>query len=362
MIDDGLYEELSALLDGALPEPRAKELRRRIAAEPELRREYEEMERAVKAVRALPRARAPAELRARIRGSLGEGRSRGRVFRLAALAAAAVVLLAVALMLQLGRDRAPRHQEAGEPSLRRFQDGDRVPAKEKAFGEAPAAEPVEEKEETALGSRARDDGVGAESQLGAAVPKDGVKRGTARAKLEEDLLLVVEKAGEIPAEGRKAYLRQVAALGADKALEHVRAVIPDDGREEREGRFEKRDGKPPVLATIQVEDREEANLLRGILDAAPRPEAGATAAMTVEDEAKDQISTEVLGTPADLRRLAQWLLLFDLARPAASRPKVAVLDETKAANAPPPKVRAAVVRLRFGKPPEPQPTGPGTGK
>jgi hypothetical protein len=117
-----------------------------------------------------------------------------------------------------------------------------------------------------------------------------------------------------------------------------------------------------VLATIQVEDREEANLLRGILDAAPRPEAGAATAMTVEEEAKDQMTTEVFGTPADLRRLAQWLSLFDLARPAASRPKVAVLDETKAANAPPPRVRAAVVRLRFGKPPEPQPTGPAKGK
>jgi len=97
VIDDALREELSALIDGALPEERAKELLRRIREDKDLSREYAELERAVLAVRALPRRGAPPDLRARLDASLRP--RRGRILRFGALAVAATVLLAVGLAL-----------------------------------------------------------------------------------------------------------------------------------------------------------------------------------------------------------------------------------------------------------------------
>lgn len=365
MIDDRLREELSALLDGALPEERARELRQRIGKDPELRREYAELERAVMAVRALPRSRAPAELRARIRGSLGERPAGARIFRFGALAAAATVLLAVAVALYLRRETPARFEAAEGPARQQPPDDALVPGKEQASEAREALAPADRAQDEGKKLGTREDGAGVESQLGAAAPKEAAARGRSRAKEEKpDLLKAVEKSREVLAADRKAYLRQVAALGADKALEHVRAVIPDEdaARGERDLLLDRRDGTVPVLATIQLEDREEANLVRRILDTAPRQEAGAAVALTVEEDAKDQMSTEILGTPEDLRRLGRWLALLDLARPAASQPKVAVFDETKRADEAAPEVRTAVVRLRYGKPPEPQPEAPAKGK
>ncbi len=358
MIDDALREELSALLDGALPEERALELRRRIEKDPELRRAHEDLERAVNAVRALPRSRAPAELRARIRGSLGERRAPARIFRLGALAAAAAVLLAAVLYLR--REPTAHHEAAEGPARERLKDD--ALGKEQLPGFQQAHDRAEIEEGGKLG--AREDGAGVESQLGAAAPKDAAKRGTARAKEEaSDLLTAVEKTHEIPEPDRKAYLRQVAALGPEGAREHVLAVFPDDVARGDKA-LDQRDEATPVLATIQLADREEADLVRRILDAAPRPEARAAAA-TIEQDAKDQMTTEILGTPEDLARLGRWLELFDLARPAATRSKSIVFGEAKAkakADEKEPKVRTAVVRLKYGKPPEPQPEAPAKGK
>lgn len=367
MIDDGLREELSALLDGALPAERARELRQRIGQDPELRREYAELERAAMAVRALPRSRAPGELRARLRGSLGERRSRARIFRFPALAAAATVLLAVAVALYLRRE-PPAHFEAlKEPDRDRLSDDALVPGKEQPSEAAEASAPADRaqaKDDAKKLGAAQADGAGFESQLGAATPKAEAARGSKRAKEEvPDLLKAVEESREIPAADRKAYLRQVAALDAGKALEHVRALFPDEtgAYRKRDLLLDPLDGTTPVLATIRLEDREEADLVRRILDSAPRAEAGAAAALTVEEEAKDQMSTEILGTPEELRRLRQWLALFDLSRPAAQGPSVTVHGE-KRADEPAPKVRTAVVRLRYGEPPEPQPEAPAKGK
>jgi hypothetical protein len=356
MIDDGLREELSAVLDGALPEERAKELRRRITEEPELRREYAELERAVEAVRALPRTRAPEELRTRLRGSLGERRAPSRILRLSALAAAATVLLAVALALYLRRGPPSRYEAAENPPPLPHDalvlKNEQAEPRQAPAEEADRAQAMEEKAATSeLGVKAEAP-AGAEPQVGAA--KDAAKRG-ARARDESDLLRAVVTSRGIAAADRKAYLRAVAALDAEEARAHVRAIFPEetDARGEQEFLPEARAGALPVLADILLEDREEASLVRRVLGTAPRADAAGAAALTVEEEAKDQIGTEVGGTPEDLRRLGRWLALLDLSPSTAQRPKVTFSGEVKREGKEPPKVRAATVRLRFGKPPEP---------
>jgi len=94
---DALREELSALIDGALPAARRRELEQLLERDEELRRDYEELRRAVHFVRSLPLLPAPAELRRRLRAV----RPRGRLLRISPwwtlAAAAAGVLLAVLL-------------------------------------------------------------------------------------------------------------------------------------------------------------------------------------------------------------------------------------------------------------------------
>jgi hypothetical protein len=177
--------------------------------------------------------------------------------------------------------------------------------------------------------------------------KEMKKRGAATKEEAEDVLSAVVKTRAIPEGERLAYLRSVSALGAEKALEHIRAVFPE---EERKLAAERREGDPPpVLATIQLEDKEEANLVSGILAVAPRSDNGA-AALSIAQEEKNQVTTEVEALPADLARLARWLQLLDTTPATASKARVAVLGGTKADEAAP-KTRVAVVRLRFGKPP-----------
>ncbi len=337
MIDDALREELSALIDGALPEERAKELRRRIREDKDLSREYAELERAVLAVRALPRTGAPPELRARLDVSLRP--RRGRILRLGVLAVAATVLLAVGLALHLRGGGAPRHFEAK----------DEPPAPQGIPAEAQApSDRREAKDESALkkgapvaDERAKQDG----AKLGAA-------RGAPAKKEAADLLAKVAKSRKVEAADRKAYLRQLVALDPGKALEHVRAVVGDEFAVEI--RPQPRDGSPPVLAAIRLEDREEADLVERILGTPPAP-AGPATAVAVE-QAENQVTADVRGTPEDLARLGRWLALLDLAPAKVARPRVQVFGEAKrekaAAEAEPP-VETAIVRLSFGKVPEP---------
>jgi hypothetical protein len=266
------------------------------------------------------------------------------------LAAAATVLLAAGLVFYLGHEPKVHHESAEGP----------VPAQ--PAGEAAEVGKLQAEEQSAVAGRAqvqlkndeksfgaRDDAAGTERKLGA--PKDAAKRGTARAEKEADLLGAVARSREIAAADRKAYLRDVVALGPEKAAEHLKALFPDgpEARGETDATFRQR--SPAVLATIQLEDREEANLVKRILDTAPRPAASA-AALAVEQEEKDQVTAEVQGTPEDLRRIGLWLALLDLSSPAASKPKVEVFEEAKREEEAEPEVRTAVVRLRFAKPPE----------
>ncbi|MHC4222524.1 MAG: anti-sigma factor family protein [Planctomycetota bacterium] len=98
--DEKLCEELGALLDGVLTPEREAELRHRIEADPELRLEFEALQRTVEAVRGLERQPVPTELRAGVLEAM-ERRSRpAPVLRwLGPVAAAAAVLLGVVLIL-----------------------------------------------------------------------------------------------------------------------------------------------------------------------------------------------------------------------------------------------------------------------
>jgi anti-sigma factor RsiW len=125
-LDDGLDEELSALIDGELPAARAEALRARVAAEPVLAARLRELESVDLALRALPEAQPHARLRARVRdriaGDAGDGAAKGRLIRLplwggAALAAAAAVAF---FLLSPGTTGVPVGPDAGaalEPDL-----------------------------------------------------------------------------------------------------------------------------------------------------------------------------------------------------------------------------------------------------
>lgn len=332
MIDDALREELSALIDGALPEERAKDLRRRIREDKELSREYAELERAVLAVRALPRTGAPPELRTRLDASLRP--RRGRILRLGTLAVAATVLLAVGLALRLRGGGEPGHFEAK----------DEPPAPQAPAEAQGPADRLEAKDESALKKGLGDRDERAAQNLGAA-------RGAKATKEEADLLAKVAKSRKVDAADRKAYLRQLAALEPGKAIEHVHAVAGAEFAVEIRQR--PRDGSPPVLAAIRLEDREEANLVKRILGAPPAPGAQATA---VAVEPGNQVTADVRGTPEDLARLGRWLALLDLAPARDARPRVQVFGEAKrekAVEEADARVETAIVKLSFGKPPEP---------
>ncbi len=115
-IEGRLREELGALLDGELAPERAAELRARLDSDDALRREYDELARAVAALRSMPAERAPASLRdgvwTRIEQTDGDVSAAplARRFTLPGaswLAAAGVLLGAGILAWWLGRDAAP---------------------------------------------------------------------------------------------------------------------------------------------------------------------------------------------------------------------------------------------------------------
>jgi hypothetical protein len=351
VIDDPLREELSALVDGALPEERAKELRRLIREDKELSREYAELENAALAVRGLPRAGAPAELRARIGKALDTPRARGggRLLRLGMVAAAATVLVAAGLAFHLHGRGAPQHLEAkdqGAPAEELARNAEKSDDRLLPRGPADGA-----KQESTFGAPAAHD------EMATDEPKPGkAERGAPRRQQETGVLAAVVKSKSIPVAERKEYLRELAALAPDKVQEHLLALLGPET--ERDFLPQASGGAPPLLATVLLEDREEAKLVSKILGEPPAAEAaeapavaGSAAALTVETEKKGEMSTEVRGSATDLQRLGRWLDLLDLSRGGVPRPKVTVVQERKAAaKEEEPPVRTVIVRLKFGKP------------
>lgn len=342
MIDDALREELSALLDGVLPEDRARELRRRIREEPELFREYASLERAVQAVRSLPRKGAPPELRKRIRASIGGARPRGRILRLGGLAAAAVVLLGLGIALYVRREPPVHFEAKGDRDER--QDAPASPTDVRSGGAGAETDQFGQPSAESL-DRAQDK---ARAEIENALAE---RRGAPKKAAPADLVASVEQTRTIPASDRKAYLRQLATLKPDKARAHLLAVFGGTGK----ARLVPPGRDTTVLATILLADREEATLVKKILGSAPPAELAA-ASVEVEEAKKDELSTEVSGTPTELWSIDQWLTLLDLEAKTMKRSTATVFGETKSgAKEQAPPVRTATVRLRFGRPPGTEP-------
>lgn len=342
-IDDRLREELGALLDGALPAERADALRRRIETDAELRREFEELKRTVAAVHGLPRERAPADLRARLRGELAEPRGGGRLVvlrRWAAVAAAALVVVAGAV---LALRPGPARQEAEEAKGRSAVVADRED--DEAAGEPapePAAAPRKESRKAREKSAARleeardgeSDALEAAEEVVRRLDEAKVGKrarqqpGTAKGV---DVVLAFEQAGKLAANDQAAYLAQLNRLPRPKVQEHIFALVPENGSrfgsyfqpmaEARAGRVQ----ETPQL-DLSVVSREAALQMHGLLTT-KLPSATVVPAEPAPADAKQQayFFLTIEDTPGNLGRYVAWLekARFLAQRPAAAEAKVA---------------------------------------
>ena len=152
-IDDALREELTALLDDALPQERAAELRARMETDARLRREFDELRQTVGMVRALPQERAPDELRERLRaGTARPTRAPAPIFRWVGSIAAAAAVAAVAFFLVQTQEQPPevlteaRRAAEPEPSLQQPAPAD---APRDALGRRDRAQTSADKVDTA---------------------------------------------------------------------------------------------------------------------------------------------------------------------------------------------------------------------
>ena len=132
-IDDSLREELGALLDGALEEPRASEVSARIKSDEVVRREYNELKATIAAVRGLPRE--TVDLRAAVREKMARPPARVVSLRERWFVAAAVLMIGVAVALFEMRDAPkprPLAEAAHEPSVVAPPEAARTPGEQSA--------------------------------------------------------------------------------------------------------------------------------------------------------------------------------------------------------------------------------------
>jgi hypothetical protein len=359
-IDDTLREELSALLDGALPEERAGELRRRLESDAALRKEYEELRRTVAAVRALPRPSAPDELRARLERKLmappAAGIRRLR-FRLAVAAVVTVAVGAGVLALRpSGPDPSSAHREARqdqdlppvrevarteqfEPppgrteSLRkasRFAEAEapktpseldevrRAPPSGARAPEAPAAEMEEDEgKDDRPAARARAEG-GKKTED--KVRDEGMARGGRRGDKEKgaavpvtfaDLLRSAGRARVAP-ETRMPYLFQLTELSARKVETHLNEVNATWGAAYRVATT------LPPSANLTVTNLDEAKQVFTVLHKFPGTAGrGLAAALVVQGSGGKAplLTAEVEVTPAQWKSVGTWLQLMNVAEP-----------------------------------------------
>jgi len=358
-IDFTLREELSALLDGALPEERAVELRRRLESDAALRKEYEELRRTVAVVRALPRPSAPPELRARLERKLmappATGIRRLR-YRLAVAAVVTVAVGAGVLALRPQRQQAI-HKEARKPDSRHAGETVAPPsAKPPAgLGDAPAkqveaealderlgrpdhepvavpsspAAPAEEKE-----TSRREDAVPARSakaRRGApakGVVEDdttftelgGAGKGAARDAEQEGAaptLLALAVQARVEPETRRLYLFQLSQLSSEKVWAHLNELTA-----KLVARRTMATALPPS-ANLTVTDLDEARQIFSVLRKF-RGTVGRGAQATIvfpESGGRTPLLTaEVEVTPQQWQSVGRWLQLMDVtdqrARPA----------------------------------------------
>jgi len=393
-IDDRLREELGALLDGVLPEDRARELRLRLAEDAALRQEYEELARTVAAVRALPRAGAPDALRRRLDLALAGGGG-GTVHRFRWLAAAAVLLVAVGgAFLVFGPGGTPPAQEQTGQARQKPAARDEEPEALKRELKPTAPSSVGALAETKAqrgGAPAGDEAKGAgggrleKAEVGTVEARGARKEAPGPAKSLNDmadLLATVARTGTLPATERAAYLARIEKLSSTELVSYVRGFAPvalrleepRDALEEDAGGAGEAQAESSAqelgaavapalreLVAVQLKDRREAELVNRVL----RPFTVAGEGLTVEyaSQAQREVATVVEATPADLDRLAAWLRLLDVgaeAKRADELRRVTFGAEDRAQgakqgkSAPPPKEKARVI-LRYGPPPSPEP-------
>ena len=347
-IDDTLREELGALLDGALPEERAAELRRRIEADPELGREFDALRRTVEAVRALPSVRAPAELRGRI---LAATRRRGIApilrWGVPALAAAAAALLVV---LNLPSDRT---REA-PPSTLEAKRKDDAPRGRLQAPSAPEEEAVP------------DDSLSREARKTLEV--DAPRAEEARREVARDAILgrgekaaaALQDAPDLKAlfkGDRTAYLRALGTRDAKTLGAHF-AEIAGTGRALLPA-------TDPVVTSVTVPSEEEARLVAVVLSRRfPVTRARAKGAPAFGSEAGVRVEVET--SAEDLGRAVVWLqrlgYVSDRAITAGARvaKEGLAMDEAAEdadAGRKDARKQQATIVLRFPPPPPATPAG-----
>jgi len=370
-IDDALREELSALLDGALEEPRASELRARLAREPELSAEYEALEAVVRAVRALPPERAPAELRAAVRERLP--RSRIVPMGLVAVAALAAALL-VAVLLRPGEEAPVGGRELASGGAGRGagtdapKDADRprtgvgpnsaVPPDLRApVGTGRVADDVAEESEHSVGL----EGKAAEQQ--------------ASLRVEE-----VRDRLDTP-EARKAYFARLRALSGEEVRAHLGRFDPPAAKAEVSARM--RGAAPSPLEAV-VPGVDEAQEIRQILLIAFPPPSKEevvrrdveTTSVELAPEGWGRLDLHVAAATDWAPHIGAWLQTVSVAAPPAppkpdAGPAAGGGTPAEAAKAKEPGVRLGSakrtvppleIRILFPAPPPPPSTDPSGGR
>ena len=399
-IDDTLREELSALLDGALPEERAAELRRDIESNAALRKEYEELRRTVAAVHALPRPSAPAELRARLEKKLMAPPATGIRRLRFRLAIAAVVTLAVGAGLLALRPSGPDtvYEEALRPDPPEARDALRTTMQAPGRSEG-LRQPAEAAEAEAAGASADVDDLGRRSLReapAAGPPAPGTPAGereaslrkvapAARAKAKEGVkaeemardeerrlgvrgskkgdmrdaeqvtpaaLLTYAARARVAPETRMPYLKQLNQLSATKVEAHLNQVQATWGLT-----YDVAATLPPS-ANLTVTDRDEARQIFSVLHKFPGT-AGRGVASAVGNAGKAPLLTaELEVTPQQWQCVGTWLQLMNVpdrkrapikAREGRGAKKKARPDEDKEEEkrSPEPADRAAKRKVRI---------------
>jgi hypothetical protein len=356
-IDFTLREELSALLDGVLPEERAVELRRHLESDAALRKEYEELRRTIAAVRALPRPSAPPELRARLEQKLMAPPATGIRRLRFRLAVAAVVTLAVGAGVLALRPSHPQpvHEEARKPdSIRAMETGAPPSAQPPAgLGDAPAkqveaeAESVDERlgrdlrEPVAVPSPPeapaeeketfREDAAAARSAKAKRMAQDditipeleGVRKGAARdaeQKGAAPTLLALAVQARVEPETRMPYLSELNRLNSEKLEAHLNEL-----RATLVAARAMSTALPPS-ANLTVTDADEARQVFSVLNKFTR-NAGrgvqATIRLPGRGGGPPLLTAEVEVTPQQWQSVGNWLQLMDMTD-ARTRPPITV--------------------------------------
>lgn len=319
-IDDALREELNALLDGELPPARAEELRRRMETDPALAREFAELKLAAAALRGLPAAPAPAELRERVMASLPRGRLR-YAFVVAAVIAASVV---AAIFLQ------PR-QEAPTESLA-------------ARREEP---PPEEKLRRAGEESAVERGAEAPVPATAAGEKAEALEATADAKRKES----AGPLDRVPAAEpeRTLYFRALAALKTEDLRRTLLAASAG-------GRAAGTETPMEGAVTSPQEARSVQELLERAFPKPPGGDGMAPSARIVGGAGPRIVEFEIQATPEEAAAVGRWLASLrppdapPRESPSAPKAEVEVRGDRKKALQEDAAARAVKVRITYPAP------------